>query len=59
MGFGTVDFAGAYSNALKAAGGYVMSNQQCRSTYDTLTGKDMCVYSPDQNDTCQVWKISF
>lgn len=55
MGFGTTDYGGAYSRALKSAYAQVMPNSQCRQTYKDLSNFEMCTttYGHDRNDTCQ------
>lgn len=55
MGFGTIDFGGAFSKLLKQAYSTVVSNTNCRKSYDELTSNDMCTstYPKDRNDTCQ------
>lgn len=55
MGFGTIDYGGAFSKVLKQAYSTVMPNAQCKASYDELTNNDLCAttYQKDRNDTCQ------
>lgn len=55
MGFGTIDYGGAFSKVLKQAYATVMPNAQCKDSFDELTNNDLCTstYGKDRNDTCQ------
>lgn len=55
MGFGRVNHGGPFSNELRTASAFVMPNSQCIDTYGReLLQEDLCTYSSDRNDTCQV-----
>lgn len=60
LGFGSTEFGMDYSYTLKVAGANALPNSNCAQAYSSdptvsITTQDLCTYSTDRNDTCQVF----
>lgn len=52
-GWGTTDFGGTKSNTLQKVTISVITNRDCRRTYQNLTYNHLCTYE-EEKDACQV-----
>lgn len=54
VGWGTMEYGGAVSTALRKVPLNIISNEACRNYYGNIASTQICVKTPTK-DTCQVY----